>query len=88
MPKDREIIIYCSNYMCTASHFAVQKLLDAGYTKVYVYAAGMAGWFLAGYPVEGAAQAPYLHKEVPMHDESDHLPTITTKELAERLKMV
>jgi rhodanese-related sulfurtransferase len=87
-PKVREIIVYCSNSMCTASHFVVQKLLDVGYTNAKVYAAGMAGWFLAGYPVEGPAQAPYLKKALPIADEAHAFPTISTKELAERLKMV
>lgn len=88
IPQEREIIVYCSNYMCTASHFVVQKLLDAGYTHAKVYAAGMAGWIQAGYPIEGPAQAPYLKKEVPIVNESHDFPTISTKELAERLKMV
>jgi rhodanese-related sulfurtransferase len=88
MPRDREIIVYCSNYACSTSHFVAQKLIDAGYTNVWVYAAGMAGWFLAGYPVEGPAEASYLHKELSMPDELGTLPTVSTQKLAERLKMV
>jgi rhodanese-related sulfurtransferase len=88
-PKDQTIVVYCSNYACTASHFVTKKLLAAGYTNVRVYAGGMAEWFLAGYPVEGPAQQGYLQKEIVAHeDQSEALPTIDKKELAELLKIV
>ncbi len=88
-PKDQHIVVYCSNYTCMTSHFVVKKLRAKGYTNARVYAGGMAEWFLAGYPVEGAAQEAYLHKEVtPEEGNSDEIPKIDKKELAELLKIV
>lgn len=89
LPKDTHIIVYCSNYACTTSHFVVQKLRAKGYTRAYVYAGGMAEWFLAGYPVVGSATADYLKKEVTVfEDDSSTLPIISIKELANILKIV
>jgi 3-mercaptopyruvate sulfurtransferase SseA len=87
--KDHPMVVYCSNYACMTSHFVVNKLIEKGYTRVYVYAGGMAAWYQAEYPVEGPAQQPYLHKEMePGEKDTDKLPTINTKELAELLKIV
>lgn len=88
-PKDQAIVVYCSNYACMTSHFVVKKLQAKGYVNARVYAGGMAEWFLAGYPVEGAAQEAYLHKELaPEEGNSDKIPKIDKKELAELLKIV
>lgn len=88
-PKDSLIVVYCSNYACMTSHFVVKKLRAKGYINARVYAGGMAEWFLAGYPVEGSAQEPYLHKEVmPEEGNLDEIPKIDKKELAELLKIV
>jgi rhodanese-related sulfurtransferase len=87
--KDHPIIVYCSNYACMTSHFVVNKLLEKGYTQVRVYAGGMAEWYQAGYPVEGSAQQPYLHKKIEFDgSDVDTLSTINTQELAELLKIV
>jgi len=89
MPKDTHIILYCSNYLCSASHFAAEKLIDKGYTNVQVYAGGMAEWFTTGLPVEGKAQAAYLRNPVPVPDEADfHVPVISQQDLAALLKIV
>lgn len=88
-PKDHTIVVYCSNYTCMTSHFVANKLIEKEYTQVQVYAGGMAAWYQAGYPVEGPAQQPYLHKEVEFDfKDVDKLPKIETKELAELLKIV
>lgn len=88
-PKDTVIVLYCSNYLCSASHFAAQQLINKGYTYVRVYGGGMADWYGAGLPVEGNAEAPYLHKQMQEPKEAlSHVPIITRKELAELLKIV
>jgi rhodanese-related sulfurtransferase len=87
--KDHPIVVYCSNFACMTSHFVVNKLIEKGYTQARIYAGGMADWYQAGYPVEGPAQQPYLHKKMELEDkEADRLPTINTQELAELLKIV
>lgn len=52
MPKDREIIVYCSSETCGAHKRAAEALERAGYTKVVRYSAGLAGWQNAGLSFE------------------------------------
>ena len=87
--RDHTIVVYCSNYACMTSHFVAKKLRASGYTQALVYDGGMADWYQAGYPVEGPAEQPYLRTKV-VYDEnqSDTMPKISTKELAELLKIV
>jgi rhodanese-related sulfurtransferase len=44
LPPDRRIIVYCSNAPCPYSYIAAQRLLDAGFTDVVVYAEGWDEW--------------------------------------------
>lgn len=60
--KNAEIVLYCSNYMCSSSGYARQQLLDMGFKNVLVYEGGTAEWFQQGYPVDGPAQQPYLQR--------------------------
>ncbi|MDW7726488.1 MAG: rhodanese-like domain-containing protein [Candidatus Methanoperedens sp.] len=53
--KDEEIIVYCSSSTCQASPAAAEKLDKMGYTMVYHFKGGIAGWKEAGYPLEGEA---------------------------------
>lgn len=48
-PKDAQIIIYCASSGCQLSHMAAANLEETGYTNVYHYADGLAGWQNAGY---------------------------------------
>lgn len=83
--KATKIVVYCANYACSASASAVRSLNDEGYDAVE-YAAGMAGWFQAGYPVVGSAQSPYLTQENEPHAEyAADLPVISTEELKDLL---
>lgn len=52
-PKDAQIIVYCASSGCQLSHMAAAKLEEAGYTNVYHYADGLAGWQNAGHKFEG-----------------------------------
>jgi rhodanese-related sulfurtransferase len=51
-PKE-EVIVYCSNFGCTASVLVYQLLVDNGFQNVKHYAGGIADWEDAGYPLEG-----------------------------------
>jgi rhodanese-related sulfurtransferase len=51
-PKE-EIIVYCSNFDCTASVLVYQQLVEHGFQNVRHYAGGIADWEDAGYPLEG-----------------------------------
>jgi rhodanese-related sulfurtransferase len=61
LPKDKgtDVVFYCAAEKCGASKTAAKRALQAGYTKVQVLPAGIAGWIKAGKPTEKvAAQAP------------------------------
>ena len=59
-PKTTKIVVYCSNYKCSASGMIARKLKKIGFVDVFAYEAGMAGWKQAGLPVDGPAQEKYL----------------------------
>ena len=46
--KSKELVFYCANTQCGASHHAAAKALTAGYTNVKVMPEGIAGWVKAG----------------------------------------
>lgn len=82
-PKSTKIVVYCSNYKCSASGMIAKKLTKMGFTDVYAYEAGMAGWKQAGLPVDGPGKEKYLDaaNEQPEHRKDDHVKEITTEEL-------
>lgn len=53
VPKDRQIVLYCENPMCTASPIVAKKLVTLGFTNVYEYSDGIRGWITAGGKWEG-----------------------------------
>ena len=50
--KSKQLIFYCANTRCGASHEAAEKALTAGYTNVKVMPDGIAGWVKAGKKVQ------------------------------------
>jgi rhodanese-related sulfurtransferase len=50
--KSKELVFYCANTRCGASHQAAEKALTAGYTNVKVMPEGIAGWVKAGKKVQ------------------------------------
>lgn len=50
--KADELIVYCTDYDCTASPTAAKKLEDMGFKNVYDYEAGKQEWKEAGLPME------------------------------------
>ncbi|NIM05362.1 MAG: rhodanese-like domain-containing protein [Armatimonadetes bacterium] len=50
--KDKEIIVYCANFECTASPSAGKALEEMGYTNIVDYEGGIKDWIEAGYPTE------------------------------------
>ena len=60
LSKDDTIVVYCTNYACTASGSVAEELVNHGIKKVYAYEAGITGWFSAGYKCDGECKQPYL----------------------------
>lgn len=50
--KAQDLVFYCANEVCSASHKAAAKAKEAGYQKVAVLPAGIAGWKEKGMPTE------------------------------------
>ena len=46
--KSKELVFYCANTHCGASHHAAAEAITAGYTNVKVMPEGIAGWVAAG----------------------------------------
>lgn len=49
--RDRNIVVYCGFVACRRSHLGAKILVENGFTNVYRYPAGIAGWKEAGYPL-------------------------------------
>ncbi|MEI8365195.1 MAG: rhodanese-like domain-containing protein [Parachlamydiaceae bacterium] len=52
VPKDMVIVVYCSNIYCPVSGYLAKRLSLMGYTNVYKYPDGLAGWLRKGYPID------------------------------------
>ncbi len=63
LDKESEIVVYCSNYACSASGAATKQLLDMGFAKVKAFEGGMAEWYQLKFPVEGPSVKDYLRAE-------------------------
>jgi rhodanese-related sulfurtransferase len=50
--KSKELVFYCANTSCGASHEAAQRAKVAGYSNVKVMPDGIAGWVKAGKKVQ------------------------------------
>lgn len=50
--RSRELVFYCANSHCGASHEAAARARVAGYTNVKVMGDGIAGWVAAGKKVQ------------------------------------
>jgi rhodanese-related sulfurtransferase len=53
LDPDDDVVVYCSNVDCIASHAVIKKLLERGYRKVSHYPGGLIDWEAAGLPLEG-----------------------------------
>lgn len=55
-----EVIVYCSNPLCSASIKAYMLLRSRGFNNLYRFAGGLEEWSAAGYPLEGSL-VPEMH---------------------------
>jgi rhodanese-related sulfurtransferase len=91
--KDTAIVIYCSNYTCSASSGGARMLKKLGFNNVSAYEGGMAEWYQLSrednsYAVQGAAKQDYLGVKVPKPSEShSDVKIITAQELRDQLRM-
>ncbi len=88
LDKSAEVVVYCSNYLCSTSEYVAKKLKSLGCNQVYVYEGGVAEWYQKGLPVEGPSKAPYLKKEVnkPVSQHGE-ISAINVQDLAQKMKI-
>lgn len=53
VPTKQPLVVYCNGYSCHDSADLGERLLQAGYRTVYVFAGGYPEWRDAGYPTTG-----------------------------------
>ena len=93
LDKNAEIVVYCANYMCTASGASAQKLKELGFEKVWAYEGGSAQWYQLSlqnpekYKIEGACAASYVRapNEKPTESEPSLVPVIEADELYQKM---
>lgn len=87
--KKVPVVLYCSNYLCTASKEGVGMLKQKGFESVRAYEGGTAEWYQLSkkdpsYRIVGPAQQKYLTMEIQPID--DDIPSITAAELKDLIK--
>jgi rhodanese-related sulfurtransferase len=60
LDRGDEIVVYCSNNLCTASISVYYLLVHRGFENVRRYAGGLQDWQEAGYPFVGEMAAAQL----------------------------
>jgi rhodanese-related sulfurtransferase len=91
LDRNAEVVVYCANYMCTASGAAAQKLKEMGFEKVWAYEGGTAEWYQLGkangdYPVTGSCSASYLTAaNAKPTEEATDVAVITADQLREKM---
>jgi rhodanese-related sulfurtransferase len=79
------VVVYCSNYFCTASGDVAKQLQTMGFEEVYAYEGGTAEWYQQGLPIEGPANESYLKIEIPAPEEESTL-NISAERLQKMMK--
>jgi rhodanese-related sulfurtransferase len=81
-----EVVVYCSNYQCTASGSVAKDLVAEGFKKVYAYEGGTAEWYQKGYPTEGPCIQRYVSAEsMPSEDAVHDYPVISIEDLKKKI---
>jgi len=52
VPKDRQIVVYCSETACDAALKVAERLQALGYTQVLAFVQGFQAWDEAGFPAD------------------------------------
>jgi len=55
--RDRAVLFYCSNPLCSKAPRAARRATKMGYREVRVLSAGISGWLDAGLPIESGGDA-------------------------------
>jgi rhodanese-related sulfurtransferase len=83
--KKIPVVVYCSNYACSASSSATRALIRMGFHDVHAYEGGMAEWYQLGYPTMGKVEQAYLQHKMEKPDQHDE-HEIDAVQLREQMK--
>lgn len=88
LDKRTPVVLYCSNYRCTASLIGARMLKSLGVNTVYVYEGGTAEWYQRQLPVNGPCTQMYLKMEnEPAHDRHDtEIPVLDWQQLQQMMR--
>lgn len=91
--KEVPVVVYCSNYQCSASAGGARMLKNLGFKNVSAYEGGMAEWYQLSrednsYTVEGPAKQEYLSVKIaaPAAPEHADVTTISAQSLRDQLR--
>jgi rhodanese-related sulfurtransferase len=59
IPRNKNLIIYCSDSLCTAAERVAGELRFGGYSSIAIMKAGIIGWLEAEFPVEAVWMSEY-----------------------------
>jgi len=85
LDQTAHIVVYCSNYMCTASMEGARMLKQKGFYNVWAYEAGMAGWYQEKLPCTGPAHEKYLTRENKPIERTEKDLIISTQDLQQKM---
>lgn len=71
--RNTPVVVYCASLTCEASPKAAKKLEELGYTNVFDFKAGMAGWKEAGNRAESSAPTT-TPTNARVRDEGEEVP--------------
>ena len=55
--KNTQLVFYCYDKRCMASHFAARRAIAAGYKNVSVMSDGIVGWYMLHEPIHQVSEA-------------------------------
>lgn len=78
--KDTSVVFYCTNAACPASAHAIMKAIDAGYTNLYKYKAGIEDWVEKGFQtVKDENYSPMAEKIEPAKESKKEIKEMIKK---------
>lgn len=86
LDRKTEVVVYCSNYACSASGAAAKQLRDMGFSHVWAYEGGMAEWYQLQLPVEGPAGKDYLRADNEKMESDESVAIISSQDLKKKME--
>lgn len=82
------IVVYCANYMCTASAESAKMLMNSGFKNVWAYEGGTAEWMNKGFSVSGPCKKGYLEQfaKPEDHENPAGVSVITAEDLKAKIE--